>query len=315
MPASGSALLPAIASATAGRPCAGERRRACAPRSAAATAVRLGRRVLPARAGPVHRRDRACAARRSPRARGAGQLPGAGVAPVQDAAGEPAAVARDDGAAHAVRRSGRAPLIDRMLADSRAWRPWSPRSWRARAWSAAGSICRSSRLQLAGAVAASWAHLEERARRRRSHLLRHRARAAGARRSAGAGRGGAQLLENALAAVAPVGGGTIALDGAPPRRRGRAGGARHGVGFRPADGARLFEKFTRLHPGGGSSYSGTGLGLFIVRRLMQLARRPCQRAQRRASGKGAELRAGWPAAPGAHVNACHPVLSVSGRRG
>ena len=40
-----------------------------------------------------------------------------------------------------------------------------------------------------------------------------------------------------------------------------------GVGFRPADGARLFEKFTRLHPGGGSSYFGTGLGLYIAREL------------------------------------------------
>ena len=63
-----------------------------------------------------------------------------------------------------------------------------------------------------------------------------------------------------------------------------------GVGFRPADGPRLFEKFTRLHPGGGSSYYGTGLG--PVHRAPPDAARagPRQRAQRRA-GPGRALRA------------------------
>ena len=60
--------------------------------------------------------------------------------------------------------------------------------------------------------------------------------------------------------------------------------------MRPADGARLFEKFTRLQSRGGAAYHGTGLGLFIVRRLMQLAQAARQRAQRRA-GQGRALRA------------------------
>ena len=97
------------------------------------------------------------------------------------------------------------------------------------------------------------------------------------------------MLENALAALAG-GGGRVQLTARADERRGRARGARQRGRLRPADGARLFEKFTRLHPGGGSSYYGTGLGLFIVRRLMQLARGTGQRAQRR-SRAGRALRA------------------------
>jgi len=69
-----------------------------------------------------------------------------------------------------------------------------------------------------------------------------------------------------------------------------------GVGFRPADGARLFEKFTRLHPGGGSSYFGTGLGLYIVRRLMQLAGGRVS-AHSAGVGQGAQFVLTWPVAP------------------
>src|SRR6202023_4292508 len=82
------------------------------------------------------------------------------------------------------------------------------------------------------------------------------------------------ILENALAAVTPLGGGSIALSACALNGEVELSVRDSGVGFRPADGARLFERFTRLHPGGGSSYFGTGLGLYIVRRLMQLAPRP-----------------------------------------
>jgi signal transduction histidine kinase len=104
------------------------------------------------------------------------------------------------------------------------------------------------------------------------------------------------VLENALAAVSPVGGGSIAVSA-------RAGNGEvelcvrdSGVGFRPADGARLFEKFTRLHPGGGSSHYGTGLGLYIVRRLMQLAQGRVT-AESAGVGQGACFVLTWPAAP------------------
>jgi signal transduction histidine kinase len=67
------------------------------------------------------------------------------------------------------------------------------------------------------------------------------------------------------------------------------------VGFDPADGARLFEKFTRLHPGGGSSHYGTGLGLYIVARLMQLAQGRVA-AESAGVGQGACFVLTWPAA-------------------
>jgi len=104
------------------------------------------------------------------------------------------------------------------------------------------------------------------------------------------------LLENALAAVAPVGGGTITLTAR------RVGGEIElairdtGVGFRPADSVELFKKFSRLHPGGGSSYQGTGLGLFIVRRMMQLEGGRVT-AHSDGVGQGAQFVLAWPIAP------------------
>jgi len=103
------------------------------------------------------------------------------------------------------------------------------------------------------------------------------------------------VLENALAAVTPVGGGSVAVTA-------QAGGGEvalavrdSGVGFRPADGARLFEKFSRLNHGGGSGQYGTGLGLYIVKRLMQLADGRVT-AESAGVGQGACFVLTWPAA-------------------
>jgi signal transduction histidine kinase len=104
------------------------------------------------------------------------------------------------------------------------------------------------------------------------------------------------LLENAIAAVTPVGGGTISLAARRVNGEVELSVRDTGVGFRPADGARLFEKFTRLHPGGGSSYFGTGLGLYIVRRLMQLAGGRVT-AHSEGVGQGAQFVLAWPVAP------------------
>lgn len=105
------------------------------------------------------------------------------------------------------------------------------------------------------------------------------------------------LLENALAAVAPIGGGTITLVARRVEGEVELAVKDSGVGFRPADGARLFEKFTRLHPGGGGSYYGTGLGLYIVRRLMHLAGGRVS-AHSDGVGQGAQFVLTWPVAPG-----------------
>lgn len=103
------------------------------------------------------------------------------------------------------------------------------------------------------------------------------------------------LLENALAAVAPVGGGKVTLVA-------RALGAEielavrdSGIGFRPSDQEQLFRKFSRLNAGAGSSYYGTGLGLFIVRRLMQLTGGRVS-ASSEGLGRGAQFLLHWPSA-------------------
>ncbi|HUA25587.1 MAG TPA: HAMP domain-containing sensor histidine kinase [Steroidobacteraceae bacterium] len=104
------------------------------------------------------------------------------------------------------------------------------------------------------------------------------------------------LLENALAAVTPVGGGSISFIG----RRAAGGDIElsvrdSGVGFRPGDAARLYQKFTRLHSGGGGGRFGTGLGLYIVKRLMQLAGGRVS-AQSAGAGQGATFVLTWPGA-------------------
>jgi signal transduction histidine kinase len=102
------------------------------------------------------------------------------------------------------------------------------------------------------------------------------------------------LVENAIAAVAPVGGGTITLKAHRATGEIELSVRDTGVGFRPADGARLFKKFSRLNAGGGGS--GTGLGLFIVRRMMQLAGGRVS-AHSDGVGQGAQFVLAWPIAP------------------
>ena len=104
------------------------------------------------------------------------------------------------------------------------------------------------------------------------------------------------LLENAIAAVTPVGGGTVKVEARRTDDEVEITVRDSGVGFKPGDSVRLFEKFSRLHPGGGSSYFGTGLGLFIVRRLMQLAGGRVS-AHSDGVGQGAQFVLAWPAAP------------------
>jgi len=104
------------------------------------------------------------------------------------------------------------------------------------------------------------------------------------------------LLENALAAVAAVSGGRVAVAARAVNDDVELSVQDSGVGFAGADTARLFKKFSRLHPGGGSSYYGTGLGLFIVRRLMQLTGGRVS-AESAGVGQGALFVLSWPAAP------------------
>jgi signal transduction histidine kinase len=156
---------------------------------------------------------------------------------------------------------------------------------------------RSEPLELGGAVGRVVAHLDERARKERITI------------SADIARGMyvladplaldvvvRNLVENAISAVAPIGGGTISLTARRLDGEVELSVKDSGVGFRPADSSRLFEKFTRLHPVGGSSYFGTGLGLYIVRRLMQLAGGRVT-AHSEGVGQGAQFVLAWPVAP------------------
>jgi signal transduction histidine kinase len=98
------------------------------------------------------------------------------------------------------------------------------------------------------------------------------------------------VLENALAAVACAGGGSIALSSRAAVGEVELSVKDSGVGFEPAAGARLFQKFSRL-----GAAAGTGLGLYIVRRLMELAHGRVA-AHSEGAGKGASFVLAWPAA-------------------
>ena len=102
------------------------------------------------------------------------------------------------------------------------------------------------------------------------------------------------VLENALAAVKGAGGGRITLTARASDGEVELEVTDSGVGFAPAEGLRLFQKFTRLRSGAG--YYGTGLGLYIVRRLMELAHGRVS-AHSDGVGQGASVRLTWPAAP------------------
>lgn len=103
------------------------------------------------------------------------------------------------------------------------------------------------------------------------------------------------LVENAVAAVAPVKGGAITIRG---RRAGSAvevSVTDTGIGFEPAEAERLFEKFVRLETSGGRDAAGTGLGLYIVRRFMHFENGEA-RAHSEGPGRGATFTVIWPAA-------------------
>jgi len=103
------------------------------------------------------------------------------------------------------------------------------------------------------------------------------------------------LIENALNAVAPVGGGKITVSSRRVGPEVELTVRDSGIGFRPADEGRLFERFSRLNAGAGGGYYGTGLGLYIVKRLMQLVGGRVS-ARSEGLGRGAEFVLVWPAA-------------------
>lgn len=186
-------------------------------------------------------------------------------------------------------------LIDRMLADVARMELMVTQILESARLERGRVAFKAEPLELSGAVARVVAQLEERARQEHVSI------------SSDIGPGlyvasdplaldlvVRNVLENALAAVASAGGGSIALTTRALDGEVELSVRDSGVGFRPADSARLFEKFTRL-PGRGTGHYGTGLGLFIVRRLMEVARGRVS-AHSEGVGRGANFVLTWPAA-------------------
>jgi signal transduction histidine kinase len=103
------------------------------------------------------------------------------------------------------------------------------------------------------------------------------------------------LIENALRASAAGGGREIRLTG-----RAHAGFAElevsdDGVGFEPAEAGKLFEKFYRPGDELRRTSKGTGLGLYVVRRFLELERGWVTAASP-GPGRGATFIAAWPVA-------------------
>jgi signal transduction histidine kinase len=186
-------------------------------------------------------------------------------------------------------------LIDRMLADLARMELMVTQILESARLERGRVELKSEPVELAGAVAHVLAALEERARAQRTTLTSEVAAGLEVRTDPLALDVIVRnVLENALTAVAAVGGGSVTVSA-------RAAGGEvallvrdSGVGFHPADGARLFEKFTRLNAGGGSTPYGTGLGLYIVARLMQLAQGRVT-AESAGVGQGACFVLTWPA--------------------
>jgi signal transduction histidine kinase len=103
------------------------------------------------------------------------------------------------------------------------------------------------------------------------------------------------IIENAIAASAPAGGGKIVLRAVRQGDRIVLDVTDSGIGFAPENAALLFEKFSRLETPGRHDAVGTGLGLFIVQRLMQVEGGTVA-ARSRGPGTGATFTVEWPAA-------------------
>jgi signal transduction histidine kinase len=187
------------------------------------------------------------------------------------------------------------PLIDRMLADVARMEQMVTQILESARLERGRVELKSETLQLAAAVARVVGQLEERARHEHISIASDIAPALKVVSDPLALDVVVRnVLENALAAVKSAGGGRITLSAHATDHEVELVVRDSGVGFAPAEGARLFQKFTRLRSG--ASYFGTGLGLYIVRRLMELAHGRVS-AHSEGVGQGASLHLTWPAAP------------------
>ena len=102
------------------------------------------------------------------------------------------------------------------------------------------------------------------------------------------------LLDNAIKACVASQGRSVTVSGARGPDFVELAVVDDGLGFPPEDGAMIFEKFYRLGDELRRSMPGTGLGLYIVKRLVDLGGGAI-RAHSDGPGRGATIKIRWPA--------------------
>lgn len=104
------------------------------------------------------------------------------------------------------------------------------------------------------------------------------------------------LVENAVKATSAAGGGRVELRAEEKNGFIELSVRDTGIGFLPQESRKLFEKFYRPGDELRRTSPGTGLGLFIVHRLMEREKGRV-RAHSDGPGKGAVFTVAWPAGP------------------
>lgn len=105
------------------------------------------------------------------------------------------------------------------------------------------------------------------------------------------------LVHNAIKACDA--GGAVRLAVRSDNGRARLEVSDDGMGFPPADTGRLFDKFVRVEDERHANSGGTGLGLYIVRRCVELDRGTVS-AESAGAGRGARFTVTWPTVEETH---------------
>ena len=103
------------------------------------------------------------------------------------------------------------------------------------------------------------------------------------------------LLDNAVKACILGDGREIAIEAQVEGSTARIVVADDGAGFPPREAALIFDKFYRSGEAAESPMPGTGLGLYVVRRLAELSDARVE-AMSEGPGRGARLTVTWPVA-------------------
>jgi two-component system sensor histidine kinase BaeS len=103
------------------------------------------------------------------------------------------------------------------------------------------------------------------------------------------------LLDNAIKACIAGGGLEISIEAHRDGPEVVVEISDDGIGFPPRDAAMIFEKFYRSGDAGSNPMPGTGLGLYVVRRLAEISDAGVV-ARSEGPGKGATVTVTWPAA-------------------